>query len=55
MALRKWLLASLFLLFAFVGLAYGLPVLTELLVRGVIVVVLLAIAVLVPLVVFRYL
>jgi len=54
MAIRNWLLGSLLVVLAFVGLVYGLAVLRELLVRGVILVALLAVAVLVPLAVFRY-
>jgi hypothetical protein len=54
MAIRNWLLGSLLVVLAFVGLVYGLAVLTTLLVRGVILVALLAVAVLVPLAVFRY-
>jgi hypothetical protein len=55
MALRNWLLGILFVILAYVGLAYGVSVLLELLFRSVILVVLLAIAVLVPLLVFRFL
>jgi len=55
MALRKWGLGILLVVLAYVGLAYGLSVLVDLLVRSVILVALLAIAVLVPLLVFRYL
>jgi hypothetical protein len=55
MAIRNWLVGSLILLLAVVGLAYGVSVLTELLVRGVVLVALIAVAVLVPLAVFRYL
>ena len=55
MAIRNWLVGAMLLLLAVVGLVYGASVLTSLLVRGVILVALIAIAVLVPLVVFRYL
>ena len=55
MALRTWGLGILLVVLAFVGLAYGLSVLVELLARGAILVALLAIAVLVPLLVFRWL
>lgn len=55
MRLRNWLIGSVILILAFVGLVYGLSVLTELLLRGVILVALLAIAVLVPMVFLRWL
>ncbi|MFB6227834.1 MAG: hypothetical protein ABEH88_04510 [Halobacteriales archaeon] len=55
MRIRNWLVGSVVLILAFVGLVYGIPVLTELLFRGVILVVLLAVAVLVPMVFLRWL
>lgn len=55
MRLRGWLIGSVLLILAFVGLVYGIPVLTELLFRGAILVVLIAIAVLVPMVFLRWL
>jgi hypothetical protein len=55
MGLRNWLIGSVLLILAFVGLVYGIPVLTELLVRGVILVALIAIAVLVPMAFLRWL
>jgi hypothetical protein len=55
MRLRNWLVGSVILALVLVGAVYGLPVLRELLFRGVILVALLAIAVLVPMVFLRWL
>ena len=55
MRLRNWLVGSVILTLVLVGVVYGLPVLRELLFRGVILVALLAIAVLVPMVFLRWL
>jgi hypothetical protein len=55
MRIRNWLIGGVLLILAFVGLVYGVPALTELLARGVILVVLIAVAVLVPMVLLRWL
>lgn len=55
MRIRNWLIGGVLLILAFVGLVYGVPALTELLARGVILVVLIAVAVLVPMVFLRWL
>jgi hypothetical protein len=55
MRLRNWLVGSVLLTLVFVGVVYGLPVLRELLFRGVILVALLAIAIIIPMVFLRWL
>lgn len=55
MRLRNWFLGSVLLVLGLVGLVYGVPVLTELLTQGAILVVLIAVAVLVPMVFLRWL
>jgi hypothetical protein len=55
MRLRNWLVGSVLLTLALVGVVYGLSVLRELLFRGVILVALIAIAVIVPIVFLRWL
>ena len=55
MRIRSWLAAGVLLTLALVGVVYGVSVLRELLVRGVILVALLAIAVIVPMVFLRWL
>lgn len=55
MSLRNWGIGFLIAILAYVGLAYGVSTLVGLLTRGVILVVLIAVAVLVPMLVFRWL
>jgi hypothetical protein len=55
MRLRNWFVGSVLLTLVFVGVVYGLSVLTDLLRGGVILVALIALAVLVPMVFLRWL